>query len=433
MTLDLLARTRLEKAAVDNGFELDHGSDGSWLAYASSHADMRIWLTVDAAAAAGGGLGDAGSVSGHGLADVGAAGGGLGGAGAPAGLGDAGSAAGLGRAGSAAGAGLGTGSAAGPGPGDAGSGAGPGLGTAGSAAASGPGDAGSAAGRGLGAAGSTAGPGPGDAGVAAGPGLGAAGCAAGAGLGAGPGLDDASATAGSGLGNGAVGEAGVAAFVMAMSSRGVCDALADLGAGFGGALPDGAVAARAVADLPALHHLVRRAFQLARALPDGPLKTFVERTDGLPRATEVERLTVQRIGQDIFRDRLLDYWDGRCAVTGLDVPELLRASHIKPWADCASDMERLDVFNGLLLAPHLDAAFDRGFISMEDDGTVLISPALSPPARRLLALEGRLRLRAVHPAHAKYLAWHRARVFRQVPLLCNPTGAPGLAGEAPRG
>jgi len=61
---------------------------------------------------------------------------------------------------------------------------------------------------------------------------------------------------------------------------------------------------------------------------------------------------------------LLDLWEGRCAVTGLAVPELLRASHIKPWADCETDAERLDVYNGFLLAPHLDAAFDLGFITV---------------------------------------------------------------------
>jgi hypothetical protein len=75
---------------------------------------------------------------------------------------------------------------------------------------------------------------------------------------------------------------------------------------------------------------------------------------------------VQRVGQDLFRDGLLDYWDGICAVTGLAVPELLRASHIKPWVDCDTDAERLDLFNGLLLAPKLDAAMDRGFITIDD-------------------------------------------------------------------
>jgi len=50
-------------------------------------------------------------------------------------------------------------------------------------------------------------------------------------------------------------------------------------------------------------------------------------------------------------------------VTGLAMSKLLRASHIKPWAACAADAERLDVYNGLLLAPHLDALFDAGLIS----------------------------------------------------------------------
>lgn len=49
-------------------------------------------------------------------------------------------------------------------------------------------------------------------------------------------------------------------------------------------------------------------------------------------------------------------------------PELLRTSHTKPWADCDTDAELLDVLNGLPLASHLDAAFDRGFITVADDG-----------------------------------------------------------------
>lgn len=67
-------------------------------------------------------------------------------------------------------------------------------------------------------------------------------------------------------------------------------------------------------------------------------------------------MVVQRAGQDLFRQGLLDFWEGRCAVTGLAVPELLQSSHIKPWADCDTDSERLDIWNGFLLAPHLDAA-----------------------------------------------------------------------------
>jgi predicted restriction endonuclease len=122
-------------------------------------------------------------------------------------------------------------------------------------------------------------------------------------------------------------------------------------------------------------------------------------------------LVVQRVGQDVFRAGLLDYWDGRCAVTGLAVPDLLRASHINPWANCASDAERLDVFNGLLLAPHLDAAFDRGFITVADNGQVIVSSRLSDRDRKLLALDVPLRVDGLAPGHRPYLAWHRAEEF----------------------
>ena len=80
------------------------------------------------------------------------------------------------------------------------------------------------------------------------------------------------------------------------------------------------------------------------------LQRFREQSRTLPEVTEALRLVVQRIGQDLFRAAVVDYWQGRCGVTGLDVVPLLRASHIKPWSKCATDEERLDVFNGLLLA-----------------------------------------------------------------------------------
>lgn len=200
--------------------------------------------------------------------------------------------------------------------------------------------------------------------------------------------------------------------VVALSRADVAGALGDLGEPTPIALPSGAVAAQAVADVPALHRLLRRAFQLANSLPTALLHRFELQAAAMPRATEAERLVVQRVGQDIFRAGLMDYWEGRCAVTGLDVPELLRASHIKPWAACESDAERLDVFNGLLLAPHLDAAFDRGFITMADDGQVLVSPALTPDARRALGLAEPLRVSRLAEGHRVYLNVHH-KLFRR--------------------
>lgn len=70
-----------------------------------------------------------------------------------------------------------------------------------------------------------------------------------------------------------------------------------------------------------------------------------------------------------------------CSITGAapayGLPEVLRASHAKPWAECATDAERLDVFNGFLLSANLDALFDRFLISFEERGVLVIAPALA--------------------------------------------------------
>src|SRR4029077_11594397 len=131
-------------------------------------------------------------------------------------------------------------------------------------------------------------------------------------------------------------------------------------------------------------------------------------TRTLPRTTEAERLVIQRVGQDVFRDALLAYWGGRCAVTSVVETRLLRASHIKPWARCETDAERLNVYNGLLLAAHLDAAFDVGLISFSDDGRILLSAQFTHGDREALGIHDQLALRRVSPGHLPDLAWHRA-------------------------
>ncbi|MGH2341811.1 HNH endonuclease [Segnochrobactraceae bacterium EtOH-i3] len=167
--------------------------------------------------------------------------------------------------------------------------------------------------------------------------------------------------------------------------------------------------ARAVfPDLSALYAVLPRLYELSASLPDAPLATFQARTRTLPQATEAERLVVQRIGQDIFRAGLVDYWQGRCPLTGITDLALLRASHIIPWKDCASDAERLDIHNGLLLSALWDAAFDRGLVSFDDAGAPLFSPALSAAARTELRWRTPISLTDGHRAR---LSWHRSRVF----------------------
>jgi putative restriction endonuclease len=120
----------------------------------------------------------------------------------------------------------------------------------------------------------------------------------------------------------------------------------------------------------------------------------------------------QRIGQDVFREALMDLWQGRCALTGLALPAtLLRASHAKPWAK-ASDAERLDLFNCLLLAIHLDAMFDTGLVAFADDGRLLYSPHLDAATREHYCLHENLQLHHLAPGHLKYLRWHLEHVFQ---------------------
>lgn len=206
---------------------------------------------------------------------------------------------------------------------------------------------------------------------------------------------------------------GRAGWLLALSQPGVAEELAGLGTPVGVAPPIGAAAVRLVGDLTELHRVVRRAYQVSGTLPDELLREFERQTQALARATEVERLVVQRVGQDIFREGLMRYWEGRCAVTGLSEPELLRASHIKPWAKCDSDQERLNVFNGLLLAVHLDAAFDRGLITFDDSGAMLISSRFSRDDAAILGLAAGLKLRRFESGHRAAVAWHRATLFRR--------------------
>jgi len=161
--------------------------------------------------------------------------------------------------------------------------------------------------------------------------------------------------------------------------------------------------------------LLSQAARLARALPDEPCHRFTKAvaeelavSSAPTSTTEIERIVRQRVGQNIYRESLMDYWGGACAVTGIALPELLRASHAKPWAECATDAERLNVYNGFLLSAHLDALFDRLLMTFEENGEALFSPVIDDIIRKKLGLWGPLKLRWISQEHQPFLAWHRA-------------------------
>lgn len=128
-------------------------------------------------------------------------------------------------------------------------------------------------------------------------------------------------------------------------------------------------------------------------------------------ATEKQALVQARRGQGKFRDGVLSFW-GNCAVSECCELTLLRASHIRPWKK-STNYERLDRYNGLLLNPNLDAAFDKGLITFHDDGDIIISPLLKPADMRALGLRRELRLRKVSSRHLPYLKYHRDFVFQK--------------------
>ncbi len=129
----------------------------------------------------------------------------------------------------------------------------------------------------------------------------------------------------------------------------------------------------------------------------------------IPLSTETRNLIKCRIGQGNFREKLINYWKG-CSVTKFDKIELLIASHIKPWRE-STNSERLDLFNGLLLTPNLDKLFDKGYISFDNSGHILISSELNNYA--LIGLEKEMTI-DIKEEHKKYLEFHRNEIFKNI-------------------
>lgn len=123
--------------------------------------------------------------------------------------------------------------------------------------------------------------------------------------------------------------------------------------------------------------------------------------------TEKAALIKCRIGQGHFRGKLINYWKA-CSVSKFPDVNLLVASHIKPWA-VSDNKERTDVFNGLLLLPNLDRAFDLGYITFDENGHIVISNALSQPDLAGISKDMHVTLKN---EHKKYLAYHRQHVFK---------------------
>lgn len=131
------------------------------------------------------------------------------------------------------------------------------------------------------------------------------------------------------------------------------------------------------------------------------------RTDIGP--TQKQQLVLSRRGQGIFKANVR-LNERACRVTGITDPRLLIASHIKPWSR-SSDKEKLDGCNGLLLSPHIDRLFDKGLITFQDDGAIIVSPKLDRSVLKGWALDGISNVGAFKPEQCAYMNYHRAKIF----------------------
>lgn len=132
----------------------------------------------------------------------------------------------------------------------------------------------------------------------------------------------------------------------------------------------------------------------------------------MPGLLETERRYIRkaRIGQGQFRQDLLAAFRSTCPIRGISHPDLLVASHIKPWTACTNE-ERLDPENGILLSALCDKLFDRGLMTFSPDGRVRLSGRLTSEDREKCDLL-QLPVVVLPAASERYMRYHRLCVFQ---------------------
>ena len=153
---------------------------------------------------------------------------------------------------------------------------------------------------------------------------------------------------------------------------------------------------------------------------ESPLLAIIQeaRLDATSKRSEIS----VRLGQHRFRRLVLERWQGRCAATGADI--LVTAAHIKPW-QIASNFDRINPDNGIALSLLYHRAFDLGYISFADGGTILVSEAYR---ERLLqiGLNLSVKISGLTEDHRPFLEHHRKQIFQGAKESLAPSGAKSL-------
>ncbi len=126
--------------------------------------------------------------------------------------------------------------------------------------------------------------------------------------------------------------------------------------------------------------------------------------------TEAEAKAKIRLGQQKFKRELLPLWDHKCALCGIELPALLRASHSKPWKD-STDIERVDPFNGVLLCYNHDALYDKGYIAFDGQGRLHISSQIPEMDYVKYNIHPKMKI-ARYEENKPYFKWHKRDIFQ---------------------
>ena len=129
--------------------------------------------------------------------------------------------------------------------------------------------------------------------------------------------------------------------------------------------------------------------------------------DNIP-TTKLQEIEA-RIGHGKYRKNLIELWK-MCSLSEYNKIDFLIASHIKPWRE-SSSFEKTDPYNGLLLKPNIDKLFDSGYISFNEDGTIIISSLLTDIDMINMSISRDMKLFKIYDENKKYLEYHRDNIF----------------------
>lgn len=138
-----------------------------------------------------------------------------------------------------------------------------------------------------------------------------------------------------------------------------------------------------------------------------------ERNTLIPVLTELESEAKAKLrkGQQIFTQGLLPLWDQQCALCGINLPALLKATHSKPWKD-STDEERLDIYNGLLLCHNHEALYAQGYIAFDGSGKIHISSEINSSEYGKYGIHSKMRVNR-REGNKPYFKWHKRNIFRK--------------------